>query len=67
MSELVFVGMVDDVQDVHEMRITRDAIQAATDRGWLALDEAHHGLAVPVRTRPDATGYSSPEDEDDGA
>lgn len=61
----VLVGMVDDHGEAHEMRITRDAIPAAMERGWLVLDEAMHGLAVQVRTRPDATGYSGPEDDDD--
>lgn len=64
--DFVTVGYVDECEMVHELRITRDGIGAAVARGWLVLDAAALGMAVPVRSKPDATGCSR-EDEDDGA
>lgn len=63
-SSFVTVGYVDERQECHEMQVTRDCIPAATERGWLVLDEAVLGLPVRV-SKPDATGYSGPEDDDD--
>jgi len=60
----VTVGYVDEHEEAHEMQITRDCIPAARERGWLVLDEPLCGVPV-MASKPDATGYSGPEDDDD--
>ena len=66
MSRLVWAGMVDPLGDVRELQIPSDTAPAATAQGWLVLDADRIGVTVPVRARPDATGYSG-GDDDDGA
>ena len=63
MIRFVYAGFVDGV-GVHEVRITPDAAPAALERGWTVLDEALIGVPVCV-SKPDATGHSGPEDDDD--
>jgi hypothetical protein len=58
MTTFVYVGLVDEAEEVHEMAIERSTAQAALERGWMVLDEAL--LGVPVAAH-------GPEDEDDGA
>jgi len=60
----VHAGYVDADGHLIDIEITRDSIPAAVERGWLVLDEALVGVTVSV-SRHDATGYSSPENDDD--
>lgn len=64
---LIYVGFVDEFGIVHELRLTPDTAPAARARGWMVLDELTCPTPAHVRTRPDATGHSDPDDEDDGA
>ena len=66
MSRLVWAGMVDPLGEVRELQIPSDSAPEATAQGWLVLDAAWLGVPVPVRSRPDATGYAG-GDDDDGA
>ena len=54
-------GYVDDAGDTQTMAIPVAAAPIARAQGWMVLEPP------TVTTRPDATGYSGPEDEDDGA
>ena len=54
----VTVGLVDEHGEHHAMSITSDAVPIAQQQGW-------HVLAPTLTTKPDATGYSGPEDDDD--
>jgi len=63
----IWVGFVDEHEAVHEMRLTADTAPAVRERGWMVLDEAACPTPAHVRTKPDATGHSDPDDEDDGA
>ena len=64
MSRLVWAGLV-DVDGLHEMAIAPEGAVEARAQGWLVLDEQTCPTPAPVRSKPDATGYS--EDDDDGA
>jgi len=65
MTRLVWAGLVDPLGEVRELQIPSDAAPEARAQGWLVLDDATCPAPVPVRSQPDATGYSSPEDDDD--
>jgi hypothetical protein len=44
MCRLVYIGLVDEHEELHVLHVTADAIPAAIERGWMALDEKTLGL-----------------------
>lgn len=65
MSPLIWAGRVDVLGDIREVQIPADTADKARALGWMVLDDALCAVPAHVRTRPDATGHSGPEDDDD--